>query len=188
MPATAKNTTAHAMSWTIRVGGQNYGPYSLAQLRGFAGEGRVKGTSSVRRAGAVEWMDAAQDPALKSLFKDDWPKAVETAHLGFGRTNAKGEAPLRPASFVVVCELISGSAAKIGAAIAELGPSYEIGPGVWIVATANTVAGVRNAVTPHLAPNDRMFIADAMHGKSAWHNYGPEADSKMRAVWRVGER
>ena len=175
---TTQTTASH---WLIRVGGSDYGPYSLDQIRSFVTEGRVKSSSLVRREHAEDWTAAAQDAELAALFPVQRPPHAHS----FGRpTQEHHETQDAPANFVIVCELTSGSAAKVGAAISKLGPSYELAKTVWVVNTANSAAGVRNAVAPHLAANDRLFIVDAARGKSAWQNLGPEADAKLRSVWR----
>jgi hypothetical protein len=42
---------------------------------------------------------------------------------------------------------------------------------------------VRNSLVQKLGTLDTLFVVDATHDKAAWHNFGPDADVRLRRLW-----
>ena len=68
--------------------------------------------------------------------------------------------------------------------IFNLGPTFPVLPQVWILATEASVNTVRNALVQKLGKLDTLFVVDATHNKAAWFNFGPEADARIRKIWK----
>jgi hypothetical protein len=67
-----------AEGWYLARNGQQYGPYSSAQFRQFAAEGRLSPSDMVASVGAQQWMHASAIPGL--VFGASPPsQAVSTA-------------------------------------------------------------------------------------------------------------
>lgn len=60
------NTTTDL--WLIRAGGQNYGPYTVDQIRGYIQEGRVQAQTEIAAAGSAAWTTVASLPFFAGLF------------------------------------------------------------------------------------------------------------------------
>jgi len=181
MTAEKQATKTDKAKWSVKVGDTDYGPYSRSQIERFTSEGRVTAASFVRRGANGPWIEAGSDPLLRDLFH----AARARGACGFGRpANENTQADEPPANFVIVAELTSGSAARLGSAIGRLGPAYEINPCVWVLHASATPAGLRNQLVQEIGRGDKLFIADTAHGKFISHNYGPEPEAKLRAVWR----
>lgn len=56
--------------WTMRVDGQEYGPFTGRQLEGFAKEGRLEAQTEVRRANGLSWGAARNDATLRRFFPE----------------------------------------------------------------------------------------------------------------------
>ena len=174
-------------SWFINVQGRAYGPYTEAQMQGFAAEGRLAPHSLVTRAGATEFRAASDEPGLALLFPQ--PKAVaETIHPNepaavptFGRQD-DGDVPER-SHVVIVADMKSRSVQGLEEEIYNLGPAYPLFPQVWLLATEHPVNAVRNLLVQKLGKMDVLFVVDATHNKAAWFNFGPEADTRIRRIW-----
>jgi hypothetical protein len=175
----------------ISAAGRSYGPYSKEQLRAFAAEGRLARQSLVARSGETEFHKAFEDPELAEFFGP--PKSVHNEEItqalrrepvaSFGRSDeaTRGET----SHFIIAAELKSGSIARLEEAIATLGHSYAVLPQTWLLSSSETVNMIRNTLTPHLGKLDMLFVVDAGNDKAAWFNFGPEADARIRRLWRT---
>jgi hypothetical protein len=178
-------------SWIISAGGRTFGPYEKAQLRAFAAEGRLARQSMVAHAGETEFRKASDDPELTDLF--ELPKPEQDADIvrslrreptiGFGRSDENSRAE-GPSHFVIIADLKSGSIARLEETIATLGHSFAILPQAWLLSSNETVNTIRNTLTPQLGKLDMLFVVDARNNKAAWFNFGPEADARIRRLWR----
>lgn len=54
--------------WSVSIDGKTYGPYSMEELHGFAGEGRIRPETFVWRQGMDGWKAAGEVPELSALF------------------------------------------------------------------------------------------------------------------------
>jgi GYF domain 2 len=164
-------------TWRVNVSGQVYGPYTGHQIRAFAAEGRIAPHSVVRTGEQGPWITAIDDPVLAQLFV----KAKSDRSLPAVADTAAGTAY---ANLVVIADLRSGSA-MFETTLGRLGDAYRVSSQAWLLHTDCTVGTVRNELVQHLGSLDGLFIVDASRGgKSAWFNFGPEADAKIRKVWR----
>jgi hypothetical protein len=163
-------------TWRINVSGQVYGPYSGHQIKAFAEEGRVAPHSIVQADERGPWITAIDDPVLAQLFAKPFGQAsLPKADTG---------ADTASANFVVIADLRTGSA-TFELALAKLGENYRLSSQAWLLHTAHTVGAVRNELVQHVGSLDGIFVIDASRGgKTAWFNLGPEADAKIRKVWR----
>jgi len=85
---------------------------------------------------------------------------------------------------LIVADMKSGSIAKIEEEIATFGQSVAILPQAWLLASEASVNTVRNKLVQPLGKLDVLFVADASNNKAAWFNFGPEADARIRKIWR----
>lgn len=182
-------------SWIISAAGRIYGPYGKEQLRAFAAEGRLARQSLIARTGETEFRKVSDEPALADLFgpTEDEQDADIVRNLrressaGFGRSDeaTRGE---RSSHFVIIADMKSGSIAKLEDTIATLGHSLAILPQTWLLSSCETINTIRNTLTPQLGKLDMLFVVDAGNDKAAWFNFGPEADARIRKLWRSEQK
>ena len=178
-------------AWSINIAGRIYGPYTSERMRAFVTEGRLVPQSLVAREGTVDWHEAHDEPEFAELFPPK-PEADPAKP-----SNTLSEVPMAAAPatqapdhkdgkahFAIVVDLKSRSSGNLEQAILSLGPTYKLLPNVWVLSTEQTVNAVRNRLVPELGKLDSLFVIDATHGKAAWFNFGPEADSRIRRVWQ----
>lgn len=167
-------------AWTMNIGGRVYGPYSAERMRTFIAEGRLVPHSLVTREGASDWHEARHEPEFIGLFRRvgvPSSNGAAAAHP-FGEVTEHGRA-----QFAVIVDLKSRSTGNLEKAIMALGPAYKLMASVWILSTDQSVSAVRNRLVQELGKLDTLFVVDAMRGKAAWFNFGPEADVRIRRVW-----
>ncbi len=169
--------------WTINIAGKVYGPYTSERMRGFAGEGRLAAQTLVAREGTSDWHEAHDEPEFATLFavREPQPKA---AVLNGTRSAAHETAAPPQAQFVIFVDVKSRVSNNFEQTILNLGPAYRVLPNVWLVATSETANAVRNQLVQELGKLDSLFVVDATRSKSAWFNFGPEADAKIRRIWQ----
>ncbi|MGQ0741321.1 MAG: DUF4339 domain-containing protein [Alphaproteobacteria bacterium] len=172
-------------AWTINVGGQVYGPYSADRMRGFANEGRLVAQSLVAREGSSDWRKAHEEPEFAGLFATAARAQTQAANA---ETNAKAPtieaASPQRAQLIIFLDVKSRVGNNFEQTIFDLGPAFRVLPNVWIVATSESANAVRNRLVQELGKLDALFVVDATRNKSAWFNFGPEADAKIRRVWQ----
>jgi hypothetical protein len=177
-------------SWTISVAGQIYGPYSTEQMRAFAAEGRLARQSLVALAGETEFRRAVEALELAPIFQPSVARndaAVAQPLHREGKEFGRAEGNSRSggcAHMLIVADMKSGSIAKIEEEIATFGQSVAILPQAWLLTSEASVNTVRNKLVQQLGKLDVLFVADASNNKAAWFNFGPEADARIRKIWR----
>jgi hypothetical protein len=174
-----------ADSWTVSVGGRNYGPYTATQMKAFAAEGRLAPQSLVCPAGDTALRPASEFHELSGLFRPaersatsrQQPQPVST----FGRSSrdSTGER----SQFVIMADMKSGSVAALEAEVFNLGPAYPVLPHVWIVSSESSVNAIRNLLVQKLGKRDAILVVDTAHNKAAWFNFGPETEARIRSIW-----
>lgn len=181
-----------ADNWCLRANDRIYGPYSSAELRKFAHEGRFVASSQIAPAGSREWREARSEPAFANFFGFNARRGPEA---GFGRASrrarplgkpSKDSSPAEqpaPANFVLVFDAASAAASRVENALASLGPAFRLADNVWTVNCSLTAIGVRNAVAPFLRPHEPLFVIDATNGRTSWQNYAPEAHAKITQAY-----
>jgi GYF domain 2 len=177
-----------AASWTISVGGQAFGPYSLEQMKAFHAEKRLAGHSLVAREGEEKTYPAGEDPELAALF---FPAAEKPAGKPTGtpqphRFGARAETDsgdTAPGHFVIVADMKERSITALTDEIYSLGAAHQVGPQAWLLSCQASINIVRTALIQKLGKTDTLFIVDSVNDKVAWFNYGPEADARIRKMW-----
>lgn len=188
-----------ADNWCIKSNDRVYGPYSSQQLRKFAHEGRFIASSLIAPAGSKEWREASNETAFASFFGSTPGEGIPVKTFGrndagareprrarvLGQDPRKPEAsePAEPANFVLIFDVVSAAASRVEVAIMSLGPAFRLASNVWTVNCPLTAIGVRNAIAPHLRPNESLFVVDATKGRASWQNYAPEAHAKISAAF-----
>lgn len=192
-----------ADNWCIKVEDRIYGPYSSAQLRKYAHEGRFGPASLVAPAASREFKAARDEPAFSAFFGA--APAMRAPQPAFGRANVataadhsndatagkrprssgarRHSAEAEVANFVIIFDSESAAANRIAPTLANLGPSFRLAPNVWTVRCAVTAIGLRNLLAPMLSPSDPVFVIDADNGRACWQNYAPEAHAKISAAF-----
>jgi hypothetical protein len=179
-------------TWTISVSGQNYGPYTAAQMQAFVGEGRLAPRSLVCRSGEGQFDSASNDPLLATFFRPSEParptpfftaEGNEEPAASFGRGDEDSKSGQR-SHFVIVADMKSRSISGVEEEIFNLGPAFPIMPQAWLLASDMPINQIRQTLVQKLGKLDVLFIADASHDKAAWFNFGPEADSRIRRIWQ----
>lgn len=176
--------------WTIRANDRSYGPYTLEQMRSFAGEGRLAAHSLVARGTDAQHTAASEDPDLAPLFRPAQPQPQRpvffTAEGDIGP--ARQESQSTPQSrFVIMAEMKSRSIAGLEEEIYKCGQATMVMPQAWLLSSEMTINALRNTLVQKLGRIDMLFIVDATRNKAAWFNYGPEADSRIRRVWQKAQ-
>jgi hypothetical protein len=164
--ATPAKTSATGQ-WWVQVRGKSYGPYTMAQLSRFAGEGRIRPFTTVADGKGGAWVEARKVIGLKSAFR--------------GGTIA-GEAA-DAANVFVHAEIVSGAWNAFMAALESMGPVCDLAPGLWLVRTRFSVGIIRNTLSQTLERGDRFVVVDASRDRLAWFNLGPEVDVRIARVW-----
>jgi hypothetical protein len=183
-------------AWTINVSGRVYGPFSSERMRGFVNEGRLAPHSLVAREGSADWHEARHEPEFSEVFSHRGTPVMATAEVKSAPapvqqlapqvSQANGASALAdqaPAHFAIIVDQKS-QAINLESAIGSLGPCYRLTQNVWIVSTDQSVSTVRNRLVQELGKADSLFVVDASRGKAAWFNFGPEADVRIRRVWK----
>jgi hypothetical protein len=179
-------------TWTISVSGQNYGPYTTAQMQAFVGEGRLAPRSLVCRADENQFRAAGEDPVLAAFFRPAEPvrptpfftaEGNEEPASPFGRGDEETQ-PGQRSHFIIVADMKSRSISGVEEEIFNLGPAYPIMPQAWLLASDMPINQIRQTLVQKLGKLDVLFVADATHDKAAWFNFGPEADSRIRRIWQ----
>lgn len=186
-------------SWNVKVGGRNYGPYSLQQMRGLVAEGRLAPHSQVSRLGNYEPCAAKDDALLAELFSstivsEPIPSATgrfytakrteeedANAHK-FGRSHEDARGGER-GRFLIIADMKSRSISGLEEEIQNLGPAYTLLPQIWLLVSDQNINAIRNTLVQKLGKIDLLFVIDATHNKATWFNFGPEADARIRRVW-----
>ena len=173
-------------NWCIKVAQRVYGPYTQDQMAAFAAQGRLSGQSLVAPAGGRTWREAKAYPAIAGLL-DVRTKTGGTGGKAFGKNAADPGAHAlpdgAPANFVVIFDVVSGAASRLAHVLASLGPAFRLTDNVWTVSSTQTALGVKNAIAPHLALREPLFVVDCSRGRTAWQNFAPETHARLTKAW-----
>jgi hypothetical protein len=175
--------------WFVHVAGQNYGPYSEAQLATFVSEGRLGPQSLVAYSGDQNFRAARDVSRLAHLFESGEPSPRPAAaprgdaEATFGRLRNDSQRPGQESQLIIMADMKSRSIDLLEDEISKLGQFFSLLPQVWLLRTDQTVNAVRNKLVLQLGKLDRLFVADATNNKSAWFNFGPEIETRVRRVW-----
>jgi len=173
-----------AASWTISVGGQAYGPYSLEQMKAFHAEKRLAGHSLIAREGEEKTYPASEDPELAPLFQPAADTSARQAQPN--RFGARAEIDIgdtAPGHFVIIADMKERSITPLEDEIHSFGVAHQVGTQAWALSSQASINVVRTALIQKLGKTDTLFIVDSVNDKVAWFNYGPEADARIRQMW-----
>ncbi|MEO0722343.1 MAG: hypothetical protein AAFY43_09370 [Pseudomonadota bacterium] len=156
--------------WRIKVGDTVYGPYTLAQLATFAGEGRLAAHTLVSAGPDAPFEPAGTRPALEPVLSN--------------RQQDPGPEPAPDEGrFVITVHLNGASSMAITAALNTVGRFGEIAPNVFVLRSQVRLAKVRERLAAIMGERDQAVIVDASTGRLAWINLGPETDVFVREIW-----
>lgn len=112
------------------------------------------------------------------------PEPIETQQFGGQSTTQPGSAP-RPKSsvFVIMAEIRSNGAMEFLRTVQAFGTAQRIGDTVWVLRSAASAEQLRNSLSQSLSRQDRLFILDGHHNKTAWFNIGADLDNRIREIW-----
>ncbi|HEX3652659.1 MAG TPA: GYF domain-containing protein [Rhizomicrobium sp.] len=176
-------------TWIMSVEGQTYGPYTLDQMRVFAGEGRLAAGSLVAPDRDSPFVPASQDSLLAPLFRPASPTGSgaepdpsrDFGARSFGQNDTTAEE--ESAHFLIVADMKSGSMTVLEEQIFNMGPAYQVMPQAWVLSTTVPIGAIKNILIQKLGKLDNLLVVDATHDKAAWSNLGPEADTRLRRIW-----
>lgn len=183
-----------AENWCVKVDDKIYGPYTSAQLRKYAHEGRLAAWSLIAPAGSRAWREAQKESTFSTFFGYNAVAAKQherervfgkrdDATNGASHKNGAGPSETHIANFVIIFDVVSATASRVEAAVLSLGPAFRIADNVWSVTCELTAVGVRNAIAPYLTPRESIFVIDTTRGRASWQNYAPEAHAKISAAY-----
>jgi len=160
--------TSSTGTWWVQVRGKAYGPYTMAQLSGFAAEGRIRPSTSVADSKDGAWVEARRVFGLSTALRGGEPA---------------NDANVEAANVFVHAEIVSGSWNAFMAALESMGFVCDLAPGLWLVRTRHSAGVIRNALSQTLERGDRFVVVDATRDRLAWFNLGPEVDVRIGKVW-----
>lgn len=173
-------------NWCIKVADRIYGPYTTAQMKDFAAEGRVNAQSMLAPAGGKIWREARQYPNISELLeRRTSPTNSKTNNFGKSTPGASKTllAEGQRANFILIFDVTSGAAGRLEHIINNLGTAFRLCENVWALVSEQTVMGIKNALGPHLQIREPVFVIDTSRGRSAWQNFAPETHSKLTKAW-----
>jgi hypothetical protein len=162
-------------TWWVRVDEKVYGPYSIAQMNRFIGEGRVVATTLLSAKADGEFSPAHTLTSFRSTLHEQ--------RTNFQVQRADRRKPADTANVLVWAELMSNASRRFENELHQLGAVAEIIPGLYILRTRNTAGVVRNALSQVLDRGDKFLVMDSTRDRLAWFNLGPEVDARIREVW-----
>ena len=131
-----------ADNWCIKSSERIYGPYTSAELRKFAHEGRFAARTLVAPAGSRDWREARAEPSFAQFFG---LAASAEAPNGFGRRDDAAREPRRArpigqqrhapsteqqgsatANFVVIFDVVNAAASRVENALTSLGTAIRL--------------------------------------------------------------
>ncbi len=182
--------------WYVQVSGQSYGPYSVAQMFAFIGEGRVIANSLISQDPTQAFAMAVGFPAFAGQLAPYTPQATPQAAAPQPVTAqpiATQAAPIaqiapqtaKPSIFMVMAEISSGNGMRFLQALQAHGTAQRIGDSVWLLRSmgGSDIDALRNGLSETLTRQDRLFIIDSFNNRTAWFNIGADMDSRIKALW-----
>ncbi len=196
--------------WYVQVSGQSYGPYSMAQMIAFIGEGRIIAGSLISQDATQGFAMAAGFPAFAGqLAPYAAPHVLQQAHaqhqaqrgeirpqpqdvltpqphMHTGERSAQQSEPqaaIAPSVFLVMAEINSENGMRFLQSLQSFGPAQRIGDTVWLVRAGTDIDNLRNALANTLTRQDRVFIMDSFNNRTAWFNIGADMDTRIKELW-----
>jgi len=179
--------------WSLKHGDEIYGPYTFEAMETYIAEGRVAGHSIIAPTGTEDWTEAQEVAIFAGFF--DLERAEKTASTPshpqdrqpvYGPQKGQVDPRKRPetSNFTILTDIKSRHGATLEQTIMSLGAALKVANNAWVVNCAGTAPGILNQLSKVVSKQDGLFIADATRDRTAWFNFGPETDAKIRRVWR----
>lgn len=159
-----------AQDWWLAAEGRVFGPYESAQLAGFLQEGRLAASSRMGRSRRGPFAPAGDWPELTALFR---PPRPEPAQAG----------PATERALLVVAALRDTPVETLQAALLTFGPTVRVRGTFWACRARLPAAGLRNALSRRLRPDEFLFVAETDGPGAAWFNLDAEVDRALRRLW-----
>ena len=189
--------------WYVQFDGLSYGTYAHVQMQGFVEEGRIIGSSLITpdpsrgyfEASAFpiynQWLAHSQHLAQQNMMQ---PIMGQTDHMQVRQEQpapiAVGQSyspvarqELAPTVLVVMAEIRSAQGMPFLQALQTHGTAQRIGDTVWLLRGAISADDLRSSLSRTLSKQDRLFILDSFHNKTAWFNIGADMDQRIRELW-----
>lgn len=179
--------------WSLKYGDDTYGPYTYEAMETYIAEGRVAGHSIIAPAGTDEWAEAKDVPVFAGFFDAEranitasTPSHPQDRKTVYGAKKGQIDRRKRPetSNFTIITDIKSRHGATLEQTIMSLGSALKVANNAWVVNCAGTAPGLLNQLSKVVSKQDGLFIADATRDRTAWFNFGPETDAKIRRVWR----
>lgn len=179
-------STGAARPWFVQSAGKVWGPYPQARFEAFVAEGRVAADTPVAEDPGGPFLPAARQARLYGLFRGPGgpsaaPAAPEPAEPAQGPTLA----PSRP--LLVWAQLRAQSPERFEAMLGAHGPLVRVAEALWLVRARVGAAGLRNALTRRIAPNEVLMVIEAPLDHAHWFNLDGEIDRALRRLWSAPE-
>ncbi|MCP5432516.1 MAG: DUF4339 domain-containing protein [Alphaproteobacteria bacterium] len=168
--------------WRVRIGERVYGPYGADQIKTYVDEGRILATSLLAPEGSEDWRKAARHPELAVYFAH----ASEVTREGTNESAQEGAAATKPdgeGNVLIFLEDRWRPDNALESAIRKLGRAQRIHPSLWVLRTRFSAHAIRSHLSQYLDENDHLFVVDATNDQAASYNMGPDADTRLNAVW-----
>lgn len=179
--------------WSLKHGDDIYGPYTYEAMEAYIAEGRVAGHSIIAKTGTEEWQPAKDVPIFAGFFDEEranmtssTPSHPRDREPVYGPKKGQIDRRKRPetSNFIVITDIKSRHGATLEQNIMALGSVLKVANNAWIINCAGTAPGILNQLSKVVSKQDGLFVADATRDRTAWFNFGPETDAKIRRVWR----
>ena len=142
-------------NWFVRVGDQDYGPYTDEMMRRFVVEGRVSATSEISADPNSGYFHASRYAEFHGWQAGEAPTVSSkpvTRHL-------------------VMAELRSGRSLDFLRQMQTYLQCTRIGDTVWLVDGAESTQSLTAALQSVVASNDRLFIVDITDRETGQHGF-----------------
>lgn len=179
--------------WSLKYGDDVYGPYTYEAMEGYIAEGRVAAHSVIAPTGSEDWQEARNVTIFAAFFDEEranvtasTPSHPRDRETVYGSKKGQIDRRKRPdtSNFIIITDIKSRHGATLEQTIMSLGSALKVANNAWVINCAGTAPGILNQLSKVVSKQDGLFVADATRDRTAWFNFGPETDAKIRRVWR----
>ncbi len=157
--------------WRIVVDEIVYGPYTLGQMRSFAGEGRLSQSSKVAEGDGGAFIPAHEHEILEPLFTETPSGDVQQPETA-------------TANYLITIQADADGRRAVIALLNQLGRFSELMAGTFILRGDIPVFDLRAQLSTVLAERGRFVIVNGDTGQLAWAGLGTDADYHAGAIWK----
>ncbi|MEQ9520044.1 MAG: hypothetical protein RLN89_11470 [Parvibaculum sp.] len=192
-PAEADDRILADGHWSLKYGDDVYGPYTYEAMEGYIAEGRVAANSIIAPTGSEDWQEAHNVTVFAGFFDEEratvtasTPSHPRDRETVYGSKKGQVDRRKRPdtSNFIIITDIKSRHGATLEQTIMSLGSALKVANNAWVINCAGTAPGILNQLSKIVSKQDGLFVADATRDRTAWFNFGPETDAKIRRVWR----